>query len=108
MGLSLTFFTKFRCTVPHMVSLRPDVSICHIENSENKCQQLLYLPFVSILIFLIRCLSVEISRLTTVSIYSGRLPVVLKNGLNLNFSSHVSQSEQEMECNHMTSDAVLY
>ena len=26
---------------------------------------------------------------------------------NLNFSSHVSQSEQEMEYNHMTSDAGL-
>ena len=67
-----------------MVSLRPDVSICHNANSENKCQQLLTLPFVSILIFLIRYLSVEISRLTTVSIfYSGPLPVVMKNGLQL-------------------------
>ena len=52
-------------------------------NSENKCKQLLTLSFVSILIFLIRYLSVEISRLTTVSIYSGRLPVVMKNGLQL-------------------------
>ena len=66
-----------------MVSLRPDVSICHNANSENKCQQLLTLPFVSILIFLIRYLSVEISRLTTVSIYSGHLPVFMKNGLQL-------------------------
>ena len=26
---------------------------------------------------------------------------------NLNFSSHVCQTEQEMECNHMTPDAGL-
>ena len=46
-----------------MVSLRPDVSICHDVSSENTCQQLLTLPFVSI--------------------YSGCLPVVMKNGLQL-------------------------
>ena len=82
-GLSVTFFTKFLCPVPHMVSLRPDVSICHNAKYENKCQQLLTLPFVSISIFLIRYLSVELSRLTTVSIYSGRLPVVMTLGFGL-------------------------
>ena len=66
-----------------MESLRPDVSICHNASSENKCQQLLTLPFVLILIFLIGYLSVEISQLPTVSIYSGRLPVVMKNGLQV-------------------------
>ena len=62
---------------------RINLSFCHNASSENKCQQFPTLLFVSNLFFLIGYLSVEISRLPTVSIYSGRLPVFMKYGLQV-------------------------